>query len=266
MIFIIIMQNNLIKIPRNIFQTWTTKQLSSEFKKLSQSWINNNPNYAYFLYDDMDCDNFIKKHFDNKIYDAYCRIIPGAFKADLWRCCVLYIHGGIYVDMDTVCISSIDFFLTEDIEFMTPVDLNNNPHIGTHNLFNAFIASVPKHPILLDCINRIVYNVENNIIPFSNLDFAGPGVLGRSMNTYLNLEETSSFVKKEGINNNICLLHFDQRTEYVSNYFSNTPLEARVLFQNKNGNENIQQIYNEELKKTNHIDWGKCKNPIKPLI
>ena len=42
---------NLIKIPRNIFQTWETKNLSTGFKSLTQSWKDNNPNYAYFLYD-----------------------------------------------------------------------------------------------------------------------------------------------------------------------------------------------------------------------
>ena len=259
------MEKNLIKIPRNIFQTWKTKNFSPEFKSLSQSWIDNNPNYSYFLFDDIDCNNFIKKNFDIKIYNAYCRIIPGAFKADLWRYCILYIYGGVYADMDTICMNSIDSFLNEDIEFMTPIDLNNYPIIGNHNLFNAFIASVPKHPILLDCINRIVYNIENNIIPFSNLDFAGPGILGRSTNIYLNFQETNSFIGKEGIHNNIFLLHFQENTEYVSNYSKNNTLYHNILFQNKNGNHIIQQLFNEEIKKTNYIDWGTFKNPIKPI-
>jgi hypothetical protein len=259
------MQKNLVKIPRNIFQTWKTKKISSEFKSLTQTWVDKNPNYAYFLYDDNECDDFIKKNFDNRIYNAYCRIIPGAFRADLWRYCILYVYGGVYADMDTICINSIDLFLNEDIEFMTPIDLNNNPNIGNHNLFNAFIAAVPKHPILLDCINRIVYNIENNIIPFSNLDFAGPGILGRSTNTYLDFDETTSFIGREGIYNYVYLLHFEQEKENVSNYSNKNKLYPIILFQNKNGNLNIQKIYNEEIKKINYIDWGKCSKPIKPL-
>jgi hypothetical protein len=254
--------SSLIKIPRNIFQTWSTKNISSEFKSLSETWTNLNPNYAYFLYDDYQCDKFIKKHFDNRVYNAYIRLIPGAFKADLWRYCILYIYGGVYADMDTICMNPIDSFLNENIEFMTPIDLNPpNYNTGTHNLFNAFIASVPKHPILLDCIYRIVYHIENNIIPDSNLDFTGPGVLGRAVNIFLcNESETTSFIGKEGIHNEtIYLLHFEQCSEYVSNE------EQLILFQNKNGNTNIQNIYNEELKNVPHIDWGKCDNPIRPL-
>ena len=254
--------DSLIKIPRNIFQTWSTKNISAEFNSLSETWTNLNPNYAYFLYDDYLCDEFIKKHFDNRVYNSYVRLIPGAFKADLWRYCILYIYGGVYVDMDTICMNPIDTFLNENIEFMTPIDLNPpNYNTGTHNLFNAFIASIPKHPILLDCIYRIVYHVENNIVPLSNLDFTGPGILGRAVNIFLqNESETSSFVGKEGIHNEtIYLLHFEQGCEYVSNE------EQLILFQNKNGNINIQTIYNEELKNVPHIDWGNCDNPIRPL-
>jgi len=247
----------LIKIPRNIFQTWATINISDDLKTLTDTWRNINPGYAYFLYNDNDCKKFILKHFDEKIYNAYCKIIPGAFKADLWRYCVLYVYGGIYVDIDTICLNEIDSFLNEDTEFMTPIDINYwIPY--KYNLFNTFIASVPKHPILLDCINRIVFNIENNIVHVSNLDFSGPGVLGRSTNVYLNLDEETSFIGKEGMHDEgkICLLNFEYKTEYVKNNDDN------ILLQNKNGCEIIQQIYLKELQNINYIDWSNCKNPI----
>lgn len=251
----------LIKMPRNIFQTWETKHILSEFKKLTESWTNINQKYAYYLFDNDDREKFIKKHFDISVYNSYCRIIPGAFKADLWRYCILYIYGGVYVDIDTICIGNIDLFLNEDVEFMTVIDLNNNPSIGTHNLSNGFIASIPKHQILLDCINRIVYNVENNIVPASNLDFTGPGILGRATNIFLNIKEDTSFIGKQGLhkNNTIYLLTFENNTEYIKNENND------ILFQNKNGNPYIQKIYNEEIKTINYINWGTCKQPIKPL-
>lgn len=261
------MINPLIKIPRNIFQTWNTKDISPNFKGLTDTWKNNNPNYAYFLFDDDDRKTFIRKHFDTRVYNCYCRIVPGAFKADLWRYCILYVYGGVYADMDTICLNPVDIFLTEDTEFMTAIDLNNGFNTGKHNLFNSFIASVAKHPILLECISRIVHNVENHIVPPSNLDFSGPGVLGRSTNSYLKLNETESFVGKEGTLDTgaVHLLHFDPRFEYV------TGLNQNVLFQNKNGNSCIKNIYREEIQNLNQtntefVDWGTCKNPILPAV
>lgn len=250
----------LTKIPRNIFQTWKTKDISDEFKSLIQTWKDNNPNYAYFLFDDNDCETFIKNKFEENVYKAYCRIIPGAFKADLWRYCVLYIYGGIYVDVDTICLNSIDNFINEDIEFMTPIDLNNCPYYGTYNLFNCFIASVPRHPILMDCIKRIVNNVENNFVPFSNLDFSGPGILGKSTNVFIGNNENETFIGKQGIYNGILkFLKFDYGTEYVKD------IDNNILFQNKNGNKLVSEIYDNEIKKYDNVCWGTCKNPIKQL-
>lgn len=251
---------NLIKIPRNIFQTWKTKNISDGLNNLIQTWKDKNQNYAHFLFDDNDCEAFIKKNFDENVYKAYCKIIPGAFKADFWRYCILFIYGGVYVDIDTICLNSIDIFIDENIEFITPIDLNNCPYYGKYNLFNCFIASVPRHPILMECIKRIVYNVENNIIPFSNLDFSGPGVLGKSTNVFIGKHEDESFLGKEGIHNKtLKFLNFDHGTEYVRD------INGNILFQNKNGNKMISDIYDNEIKNTEHICWGTCKNPIKSI-
>lgn len=142
---------------------------------------------------------------------------------------------------------------------MTPIDLNNCPHYGTYNLFNSFIASIPNHPILMDCIKRIVYNIENNIVPFSNLDFSGPGILGKATNIFIGNNENESFIKKEEIFKNIKFLKFDYYNEYVIDIVTNN-----ILFQNKNGNKIIENIYNKEKENIGHIDWAKCKNPIEP--
>jgi mannosyltransferase OCH1-like enzyme len=246
------------KIPNNLFQTWGNKQISPDMLTIMNTWREMNPQYNYFLFDDKDCAAFIKKHFSKNIYNAYCKIIPGAFKSDLFRCCVLYIYGGIYVDIDTICLNNIDLFLNDKIQFIVPIDGNDNISLGTHNLFNAFLGSVANHHILLNTINRIVYNIENHIIPFSNLDFCGPGVIGRATNDYLKLNETTSFIGKEGIyNKTICFLKFEKYTEYVKD------TNGTILFQNKNGNKWIKEVYDKESQKNNCIDWGLCKNPIK---
>jgi hypothetical protein len=244
-------------IPKQIFQTFKTKDISHEFQSIINSWKENNTQYKYKLYDDEDSEEFIKRHFDVRIYNAYCRIIPGAYKADLWRYCILYIYGGVYVDIDTLCIGNLDDFLQEGLDFIIPIDLNTSSDEGKHNLFNTFIASVPQSPILLNCIQRVVYHVENRIIPVSKLDFSGPGVIGRSVNTYLGLDELSSFVGKEGISKKILFLHFEQGTELVVN------LEGRVLLQNKNGNPLIQKLYYYETRKAGTIDWYMAQNIIR---
>jgi hypothetical protein len=177
---------NLIKIPRNIFQT-------SDKKNMSESWKHKNLNYAYFLYNNDERDKFIKTHFDFNVFDTYCKIVSNTVKTDLWTYCVLYIYGGVYVETNTNCMNSIDLFLNEDIEFMTVKK--------THTLLNTFIASTPKNKILLNCINSIIQPSnykETNI-------FTDNYLIPNNAIHLLNIEDNTSFVKDRL--NNILFFH-----------------------------------------------------------
>lgn len=252
------------RIPKCMMQTWGHKQLSPQFQEVVDTWKKYNPEYQFALLDDNDSEEFIQKHFEQDVINAYQRIIPGAYKADLFRCCYLWVNGGAYADIDTLCMGKLDDFLIPGADLVVPVDLNCGPNEGTHNLFNTFIAAVPRHPVMMICIQKIVYNVKNNIVPSSKLDFSGPGVLGRSVNEFLNRNETDSFVGKVGLHhyqNNasggIHFLKFEPGTEFVKN------ANGQVLFQNKNGNYEVSRLYNMECSKLKkHVCWVNCASPI----
>jgi mannosyltransferase OCH1-like enzyme len=238
------------KIPKIIFQTWETNTFSEDFQRIVDTWKHYHPDYEYRLMDSQERSEFIKTHFDTNVYNAYCKILPGAFKADLWRYCVLYIYGGFYVDIDTICMGNVDHLLREDTQFVSVIDLNIVLEQGTHNLANGFIGSIPKHPILKLCINRVVFNVENRIYPDSILDFSGPGLLGRCVNTYLQLCEVESFIGKHGFHRDIHFLHFEKDTEYMKDE------TGFIICQNKNGNPWIQKLYQHECSKVQgFITW-----------
>ena len=240
-------------IPKQIIQTWEHKELSLKFQKIVDTWKIQNPGYDYKLLDKNEREQFIKDNFDIDVLNAYNSIVPGANKADLFRYCYLYIKGGIYIDIDSLCIGKLDTFLIQDVDFIVPIDFNINLNEGQHNIACGFIASRAKHPILLYCINQIVKNITNKIIPTSKLDFTGPGILGRCVNKYLGNKETTSFIGKEGIIKHIYFLKFEPVTEYVKD------LNNNILFQNKNGNLEIISLYNDECNKlSNFVSWVNC--------
>ena len=238
------------KIPKRIFQCFKTKDLSHEFQKVVDTWKRNNPEYEYILYDHKDCEFFLSGFFEQRIVDAYRRILPGGFKADLWRYCILYIYGGVYADIDTLCLGKLDTIFSEkaNVELLCPIDLG-----GDHQLFNGFLASVPKSPILLDCIERVVKHVETNTIPEQRMEFSGPGLLGRSVNTYLGKEETTPYRGRNGYQGNLYLLEFESGTEYVKD-------GNNVLFQNKNGNRMLQMLYHRECHNASTVCWVNSPN------
>jgi mannosyltransferase OCH1-like enzyme len=78
--------------------------------------------YEYKFYNDQHAASFLRTHFPAYVFEAYDALKPGAFKADLFRYCVLLIHGGVYADVDIQLESALDFSIPPDVGFMVPVD------------------------------------------------------------------------------------------------------------------------------------------------
>ena len=49
----------------------------------------------HYLFNDSDCRTFIMREYPPDVLIAYDRLIPTAFKADVWRDWVLYKYGGV---------------------------------------------------------------------------------------------------------------------------------------------------------------------------
>lgn len=157
-------------IPANIFQTWSSKNLPPLMFKNIQIIKRNNPDFKYYLFDDNDCREFIKKHFELDVLKAYNSLIPGAYKADLWRYCILYKYGGIYLDIKYTPINNFKFINLLEEEVWT-LDLDKK------KIYNALLVCKPGNEILLKAINKIVENVKNKYYGTSWLEPTGPALL-----------------------------------------------------------------------------------------
>lgn len=64
------------------------------------NWKINNPSYKIEFSKNNDCTNFIKKNMNKELVNIFNKLERGAWKADLWRICKLYLNGGVYSDVD----------------------------------------------------------------------------------------------------------------------------------------------------------------------
>jgi len=189
-------------IPLNIYQTWHTKDLPPSMRNAVNKIIYTNPGFNYQLFDDDDCRNFIKENFDENVLNAFDSLIPGAYKADLWRYCILYKEGGIYLDIKYKPLNKFKFInLTESEHWVLDAD--------GHGIYNALIVSKPDNPILLQAIHQIVENVKNKYYGSNCLEPTGPHLLAK----YFNQDQKNCFdMKHEFINN------LNNRFIYFNNY------------------------------------------------
>lgn len=171
------------KIPKIIHRTWYSKTLPLKmYINAYKPWITMNPDYQMIWNDDNDCKTYMKK-FGKKEYKAWKKIIPTSYKADLWRACVLYEYGGVYVDSYAVPFISID-------EMIARSNLKNENDIfisvleDKGGIHNGFIIVTPKHPFIKRQIDDILSNVdkeeENDIMTLT-----GPMCLSQSIKNEL---------------------------------------------------------------------------------
>jgi len=179
------------KVPLNLYQTWNSKELPPKMKACVQKLIKQNPEFKYTLYDDDDCIQLIQDHFEPDVLDTFHSLVPGAYKADLWRYCVLYVYGGIYLDIKFECVKGFKLIeLTEKTHYVMDRQEHSKP--GSILVYNGFMVSPAKNPILMRCIREIVKNVNNHKYGFNPLYPTGPGLLGKVLGPSLDIDLTFS--------------------------------------------------------------------------
>ena len=110
-------------IPRIIHQTWSEpidKKKYPNMSRLVESFKQSGWEYRFYT-DEMSVE-FLSTHFPPEVLEAYDMLRPGAFKADLFRYCVLLIYGGLYADVDIMLESNLDLTVPPDVGFMVPFD------------------------------------------------------------------------------------------------------------------------------------------------
>jgi mannosyltransferase OCH1-like enzyme len=179
-----------VPIPLKIFQTWETKDIPGHMKESISVIIKDNPEFEYFLFDDTDCRNYIEKHYDSDVLGAYDSLVPGAYKADLWRYCVLYKEGGIYIDIKFKCYDNFKLISLTNKEYFVR---DYNPV----NVYNGFMVCGVGCKALKNCIDRIVINVRNKYYGMSYLHPTGPALLAKQFSLY----DIDNFELSLGIDN-----------------------------------------------------------------
>jgi hypothetical protein len=181
-------QRTFQNLPKNIFQTHASATLPVGACDAMATWADLNPDWNYHFFDHDDQRDFIQNHFSNDVLAAYDQLIPGAYRADLWRYCVLYTLGGIYADHKLMLHQSLNTLLPENIGFLAFKDLGRDqePH-RAHNAYawQGVLAAPPKHPFLKRAIDDIVHHIQNGYYGYDPLSITGPCLLGEAINATL---------------------------------------------------------------------------------
>jgi mannosyltransferase OCH1-like enzyme len=145
-------------IPLHIYQVWHDfKDMPSSVKESIETLKEQNPEFEHHLYDEAMCRTYLKNNFPKRVVQAFDKVVPYALKADIWRYCILYKKGGIYLDSKYYGIDGFKLITLTDKEYFCGVKHDDNSGI-----YNAFMICKPGNKKLLQSIKQFVKNTEEN--------------------------------------------------------------------------------------------------------
>jgi len=141
-------------IPRIVWQTWKTHQVPDKWKESPESIRRYCPGWKYRLTDDQENLDFVRKEFPQylSLYQSFDREI---YRVDMVRYLRLYRYGGVYMDLDIKLKRPLDELFKGDGDLY----LVRTPNLNGYT--NSFMASKPKCPFWLRCIEEIKRRSQN---------------------------------------------------------------------------------------------------------
>lgn len=173
------------EIPKILFRTSAAKaeQLSVELRKILKDNKELNVGYQQVYFDDEDINTFVSQEYPQ--YDrSYHALVPGAYKADLFRLLVLYKYGGIYNDIGHRYFLPVGQVIGKGDEFVAATEISKQ-HSFAHALYNGILAAYPRHPIIKFMIDDVLYTIDHCMYMADPLDITGPAAIGRALNKFM---------------------------------------------------------------------------------
>ena len=167
--------SDIKSLPNVLFRTAEPafRDLHPLIKEKMFAVTRENPVYRQVYFSASDRWDFVKKFYPQYMND-YKNLLPGAYKADLFRYLLIYRYGGVYADIGMLFTKPLQEILFPSDEFVGAVDFVSS------NLFNGFFAAYARHPLLRVVIAIVEDNLRHMRYNCNNLDITGPKVLGRA--------------------------------------------------------------------------------------
>lgn len=208
-------------IPKIFYQSWDI-DLPEQITDINNKFIPKD--FEYKRFNLIEIRDYLKNNWGNEVlyvFDNYKKI---PHKIDLWRYCILYDTGGIYMDVDCVLLDNIDDLLENCNCFFT----SNNR--GVKDIFNGFLGTFPKNPIYKEIIDFMIKKKNN----FNNDYFYNCKELYNIIDKYIDFEvyKYDNYLFKEKI--------------FIGNSLTNT----KSIFLNKNIDNLIfdKNTYSDEFE------------------
>lgn len=169
-------------IPKLVMQTWKDKYVPEHWKTSPSSIVKHLPTWKYILLTDADNIEFVKTHFSS--YLQWFLGLPYPIqRADVIRYMWLYVHGGLYMDLDIELVASVEELFEGN--YMDTWLLKAPRNFAGHYT-NFFMASTSRNPFWLQVLKECTKPTESWVVLPHHIvsQQTGLGALTRAANSW----------------------------------------------------------------------------------
>jgi hypothetical protein len=153
------------------------------FDKILRSWKAHHKDSTFFFWSDSSVRNLIKNYLP-EFLEFYDRIEPTICRCDFARFAVVYVHGGLYSDLDFYCCKNISSLLINETYFIKePKEHEEREKVKL--ICNGLFASPVRTQFVYDWMKQMSSINTDTIIKKNDVIFlTGPAGLAKFYYTY----------------------------------------------------------------------------------
>ncbi|XWV25489.1 glycosyl transferase [Tupanvirus deep ocean] len=158
-------------IPKILHRMWLDKSITNnnyapkKYDPFIKSFKDHNPDFQVMFWNMERVNQLFDRNPQIAKYKNIWTNLPHHIqKCDMARFIIIYLYGGVYVDLDFMCFKNLSPLLNRELllVFEPPEhsEIWNDPVPA--RLYNGFIGSVPRHPFWLDWLDFIVESLKKS--------------------------------------------------------------------------------------------------------
>jgi mannosyltransferase OCH1-like enzyme len=154
-------------IPKTIHISWKDHSILTDNHIFPRACVQNLialvPDWNVEISTNNEIDNYLKTQLDSQDWNLLkdCHIVE---KLDVWRLLKLYLEGGLYVDIDRLCNTSLNDIIKSETKCVLPT-------CGDIDFSQDFMCSAAGNPIYSTTLEL---NLQRRREGFRNIYFLGP--------------------------------------------------------------------------------------------
>ncbi len=181
-----------VSIPTLLHFIWLGSAIPPDVQAIIKTWEQCHSGWSLKIWQDKDLSKFDWVNGFSKIAFEMAR--TWAEKSDILRYEILYQQGGIYADVDTVCLKSFNDLVSHHVECFAGQETNRIGTKGGGALYaaNGIIGVKKESPIIRHCLEHIKIQDEAPTEPIGYR--TGPVLFSRALHEALNSKERDNIL------------------------------------------------------------------------